>query len=73
FDNCLQTGPEHEAIGNAQARPSYCTLPIFHPPQPLDWNAAGNASYVSNDGHSFGCPNPNNLRQSFHVIFVLDR
>ncbi|KAG8901724.1 hypothetical protein FRC00_005051 [Tulasnella sp. 408] len=66
-------GPEHEAVGNAPARPSYCTLPIFHPPQPLDWNPAGNASYVSNDGHSFACPNPNNLRQSFHVMFVLDR
>ncbi|KAG8855500.1 hypothetical protein FRB96_007004 [Tulasnella sp. 330] len=65
-------GPEHEATLNAPARPSYCTLPIFHPPQPLNWTG-GNVSYVSADGHSFPCPNPNSLRQAFHVIFVLDR
>ncbi|KAG8984733.1 hypothetical protein FRB93_006355 [Tulasnella sp. JGI-2019a] len=65
-------GPEHEATANAPARPSYCTLRIFHPPQPLNWTG-GNASYVSTDGHSFPCPNPNSLRQAFHVIFVLDR
>ncbi|KAG8926003.1 hypothetical protein FRC01_009457, partial [Tulasnella sp. 417] len=66
-------GPEHQATATAPARPSFCTLPIFHPPHPINWQAPGNSSYVSGDGHSFGCPNPNNLRQAFHVIFVLDK
>ncbi|KAG8903576.1 hypothetical protein FRB99_003127, partial [Tulasnella sp. 403] len=66
-------GPEHDATLNASARPSYCTLPIFHSPQPTDLRVAENASYVSSDGHSFNCPNPNNLRPTYHVIFVLDK
>ncbi|KAG8938851.1 hypothetical protein FRC04_007416 [Tulasnella sp. 424] len=33
----------------------------------------GNSTYVSGDGHLFGCPDPNSLRQAFHIIFVLDR
>ncbi|KAG8917959.1 hypothetical protein FRC02_002744 [Tulasnella sp. 418] len=66
------TGKEHEATATTDARTSYCTLPIFHPPQPLNWTGAGNG-YVSADGHAFACVNPNNIRQSFHVIFVLDR
>ncbi|KAG8924163.1 hypothetical protein FRC02_010615 [Tulasnella sp. 418] len=65
-------GKEHEATSSAPARPSFCILPIFHPPQPLDWTGVGNG-YVSKDGHAFSCANPNTLRQSFHVIFVLDR
>ncbi|KAG8900671.1 hypothetical protein FRB99_005822, partial [Tulasnella sp. 403] len=65
-------GSEHNATASAPARPSYCTLDIFHPPQPTNWQVAGNDSYVSADGHSFNCPNPNNLRQAYHVIFVLD-
>lgn len=70
----LGTAPDHDTTNNPNARPSYCTLNIFHPPQPIGWTPAGNASsYVSNDGHLFTCTNPNNLRQSFHVIFVLDR
>ncbi|KAG8903433.1 hypothetical protein FRB99_003282 [Tulasnella sp. 403] len=64
---------EHNATTILPARPSYCTLPIFHPPQPTDWQVAGNISYVSADGHSFNCPNPNNVRQAYHVIFVLDK
>ncbi|KAG8930696.1 hypothetical protein FRC01_002390, partial [Tulasnella sp. 417] len=66
-------GPEHQATATQPARPSFCTLPIFHPPHPINWQAPGNSTYVSGDGHSFGCPNPNNLRQAFHVIFVLDK
>ncbi|KAG8921722.1 hypothetical protein FRC02_012397, partial [Tulasnella sp. 418] len=65
-------GKEHEATATTAARPSFCTLPIFHPPQPLNWTGAGNG-YVSADGHAFACVNPNNMRQAFHVIFVLDR
>ncbi|KAG8900672.1 hypothetical protein FRB99_005823 [Tulasnella sp. 403] len=66
-------GEEHNATANLPARPSYCTLPIFHPPQPTNWQVAGDASYISADGHSFACPNPNNLRQAYHVLFVLDK
>ncbi|KAG8918942.1 hypothetical protein FRC02_002026 [Tulasnella sp. 418] len=65
-------GKEHEGTATAPARPSECILPIFHPPQPLDWTGVGNG-YVSADGHAFNCVNPNNLRQAFHVIFALDR
>ncbi|KAG8909611.1 hypothetical protein FRC02_007665, partial [Tulasnella sp. 418] len=65
-------GKEHEGTATTAARPSFCTLPIFHPPQPLNWTGAGNG-YVSADGHAFACVNPNNMRQAFHVIFVLDR
>ncbi|KAG8956419.1 hypothetical protein FRC03_010886, partial [Tulasnella sp. 419] len=65
-------GKEHEATSSAPARPSFCTLPIFHPPQPPDWTGAGNG-YVSGDGHAFSCVNPNTMNQAFHVIFVLDR
>ncbi|KAG8897271.1 hypothetical protein FRB99_008270, partial [Tulasnella sp. 403] len=52
-------GAEHNATASAPARPSYCTLPIFHPPQPTNWQVAGNDSYVSADGHSFNCSKPN--------------
>ncbi|KAG8930698.1 hypothetical protein FRC01_002392 [Tulasnella sp. 417] len=71
--NVQCAGPEHEATAHAPARPSYCKLPIFHSPQLPDWSAPGNDSYISGDGHFFECPNPNNLRQAFHVMFVLDR
>ena len=60
-------GPEHEATGTQPARPSFCTLPIFHPPQPLVWASSDGLGYVSTDGHAFGCVNPNQLRQAFHV------
>ncbi|KAG8903436.1 hypothetical protein FRB99_003285 [Tulasnella sp. 403] len=66
-------GAEHTAAASGPARPSYCTMPIFHPPQPTDWQEASMNSYVSADGHFFNCPNPNNLRRAYHVIFVLDR
>ncbi|KAG8952848.1 hypothetical protein FRC03_012004, partial [Tulasnella sp. 419] len=66
------SGKEHEATLSAPERPSFCTLPIFHPPQPLDWAGAGNG-YVSADGHAFSCVNPSTMHQAFHVIFVLDR
>ncbi|KAG8900445.1 hypothetical protein FRB99_006041 [Tulasnella sp. 403] len=52
-------GAEHNATSSAPARPSYCTLSIFHPPQPTNWQVAGNDSYVSADGHSFNCSKPN--------------
>ncbi|RPD81278.1 hypothetical protein L226DRAFT_549908 [Lentinus tigrinus ALCF2SS1-7] len=66
-------GPEHNATAQAAAQPSYCTLPILHPRQPLDRPPPGGLGYVSNDGHAFLCRNPAVLRQAFHVIFVIDR
>ncbi|KAG9014447.1 hypothetical protein FRB93_013572 [Tulasnella sp. JGI-2019a] len=65
-------GPEHEATGDYPARPSYCALPIFHSPQPLN-GAGNNASYISTDGHFFPCPHPDSFRPAFHIIFILDR
>ncbi|KAJ7583113.1 hypothetical protein C8J56DRAFT_202132 [Mycena floridula] len=60
-------GPEH-ALPN---QPSYCTLPLFHPPQTS--NQGIGLGYLSNDGHVFTCKNPVVMRQAFHVIFVIDR
>ncbi|KDQ64238.1 hypothetical protein JAAARDRAFT_201615 [Jaapia argillacea MUCL 33604] len=68
----LPNDPEHSANANAAAQPSYCSLPVFHPPQRLDQAPAG-LGYVSNDGHSFLCRNPAVMKQAFHVIFVIDR
>ncbi|EIW81351.1 hypothetical protein CONPUDRAFT_82336 [Coniophora puteana RWD-64-598 SS2] len=61
-------GPEHTAPG---AMPSYCTLPMFHPPR--DPTTAPATGYVSSDGHMFTCRNPVVLQQAFHVIFAIDR
>ena len=49
-------GVEHRATATNPAQPSYCTLPMFHPPASTD-QAAG-LGYVSNDGHVFRCRNP---------------
>ncbi|KAK0217807.1 hypothetical protein IW262DRAFT_1560097, partial [Armillaria fumosa] len=64
-------GPEH--VGNAAnpAQPSYCILPLFHPPETS--NQRVGLGYLSNDGHVFSCKNPAVLQQAFHVIFVIDR
>ncbi|KAG9021281.1 hypothetical protein FRB95_002446 [Tulasnella sp. JGI-2019a] len=63
------SGPEHEESEEGPARPSYCTLPIFHPPHPRGWTIDG-TSHISGDGHSFACLDPTILRPAFHVIFV---
>ncbi|KAL1696787.1 hypothetical protein GGG16DRAFT_43139 [Schizophyllum commune] len=72
FAKCdaMCSGPEHAATTTAPAQPSYCTLPVFHPPQYTQGQGLG---YVSNDGHHFSCKNPAVLQQAFHVIFVVDR
>ncbi|KAI0250894.1 hypothetical protein BJV78DRAFT_1275616 [Lactifluus subvellereus] len=56
-------GPEH-STGSGQ--PSYCTLPMFHPPRNLGDPVDGHG-YISNDGHLFGCKNPVVMQQAFHV------
>ncbi|KAH9014402.1 hypothetical protein EDB85DRAFT_2295948 [Lactarius pseudohatsudake] len=66
-------GPEHLATAaGAPGQPSYCTLPMFHPPRnPND--PVNGLGYTSNDGHLFECRNPVVMQQAFHVIFVIDR
>ena len=51
-------GPEHSIeVGRANAQPSLCTLPMFHPCMDTEKAPAG-LGYVSNDGHHFACRNP---------------
>ncbi|KAK0467152.1 uncharacterized protein EV420DRAFT_1507486 [Desarmillaria tabescens] len=64
-------GPEHAGNGTNPGQPSYCTLPLFHPPETS--NQRVGLGYLSNDGHVFPCKNPAVLQQAFHVIFVIDR
>ncbi|KAH8979281.1 hypothetical protein EDB92DRAFT_1980226 [Lactarius akahatsu] len=74
FGKCdaLCSGPEHLATETAPGQPSYCTLPMFHPPQSANDPVDG-VGYVSHDGHKFSCENPGVVQQAFHVIFVIDR
>ncbi|KAF8483073.1 hypothetical protein JB92DRAFT_3033330 [Gautieria morchelliformis] len=74
FAKCdhLCGGPEHEASQGVAAQPSYCTLPMFHEPQPIT-QPSSVQGYVSTNGHDFACRNPSVGHQSFHVIFVIDR
>ncbi|KAG1720811.1 hypothetical protein EDB19DRAFT_1646869 [Suillus lakei] len=63
-------GPEHTAAAGNAAQPSYCTLPLFHPP--MDPNAAQvGLGYVSNDGHLFSCRNPVIMQQAFHLLLLI--
>lgn len=68
----MAEGREHESSTGNFAGPSYCTLPIFHPP-PIESGISEISQHVSNDGHRFNCPDPATLIPIFHVIFVLDR
>ncbi|KAI9443823.1 hypothetical protein H4582DRAFT_1807697 [Lactarius indigo] len=63
-------GFEHSETDAAPARPSYCLLPMFHPPKSTSDPADG-VGYISNDGHMFPCRNPPELQQAFHVILCL--
>jgi len=74
FAQCdaLCPGPEHDTSIDPHAKSSFCTLPIFHPPESQHAGAAA-SGYISTDGHMFECNNPANLRQSYHVIFVIDQ
>ncbi|KAI9434837.1 hypothetical protein H4582DRAFT_1855657 [Lactarius indigo] len=71
--NRIYTGPEHSAAAaGGPGQPSYCTLPMFHPPRNPNDPVTG-LGYTSNDGHLFECRNPVVMQQAFHVIFVIDR
>ncbi|KAI9460718.1 hypothetical protein F5148DRAFT_1377366 [Russula earlei] len=75
FSKCdaMCPGPEHTTdVGGPNAKPSSCTLPLFHGPLD-DEDAHPGPGYVSNDGHHFSCKNPIVMQQAFHVIFVIDR
>ncbi|KDN34398.1 hypothetical protein RSAG8_12515, partial [Rhizoctonia solani AG-8 WAC10335] len=54
----------------AHGDPSECILPIFHAPK--SQNPSPSTGYISQDGHQFACVNPANVRQAYHVIFVVD-
>ncbi|KAK0489058.1 hypothetical protein IW261DRAFT_1602879 [Armillaria novae-zelandiae] len=73
FAKCdaMCSGPEHAANATNPAHPSYCILPLFHPPETSDERVG--MGYLSNDGHVFSCKNPVVLQQAFHVMFVIDR
>ncbi|KAG1725513.1 hypothetical protein EDB19DRAFT_1644008 [Suillus lakei] len=72
FAKCdsMCSGPEHTAATGNAAQPSYCTLPLFHPP--MDPNAAQiGLGYVSNDGHLFSCRNPVIMQPAFHLLLLI--
>ncbi|KAH9056504.1 hypothetical protein EDB87DRAFT_1219618 [Lactarius vividus] len=73
FGKCdaMCRGSEHSATDAVPAQPSYCLLPMFHPPKSTNDPVEG-LGYISSDGHMFSCENPAEL-QAFHVIFVIDR
>ncbi|KAG1768958.1 hypothetical protein EDD22DRAFT_843764 [Suillus occidentalis] len=56
FTKCdsMCSGPEHTAAAGNTAQPSYCTLPLFHPP-------------VDPHGVQVGLGNPVVMQQAFHV------
>ena len=61
------TGQEHSAAAaSGPGQPSYCTLPMFHPPRNPNDPVTG-LGYTSNDGHLFECRNPVVMQQAFHV------
>ncbi|KAH9047539.1 hypothetical protein EDB83DRAFT_2267127 [Lactarius deliciosus] len=74
FAKCdaMCSGPEHSATEAGSGQPSYCTLPLFHPPKKLE-DPINGPGYISNDGHLFDCKSPVMMQQAFHVIFVIDK
>jgi hypothetical protein len=74
FTKCdaMCSGPEHSSTEAGTGQPSYCTLPLFHPPKRLG-DAINGLGYISNDGHLFSCRSPAVTQQAFHVIFVIDQ
>ncbi|KAG2340343.1 hypothetical protein BDR05DRAFT_889963 [Suillus weaverae] len=72
FAKCdsMCSGPEHTAAAGNAAQPSYCTLPLFHPPMDPN-NAPVGLGYVSNDGHLFSCRNPVIMQQAFHLLLLI--
>lgn len=63
-------GSEHQASSSSSVNPSYCAMPMFHPP--VSSTASPNNGYISLDGHVFECKNPFQDHQSYHIVFVVD-
>ncbi|KAI0692274.1 hypothetical protein BC835DRAFT_1277959 [Cytidiella melzeri] len=70
FSKCdaMCAGAEHRADANGPAQPSYCSLPIFHPPHAIHNTPTNGIGYISGDGHHFLCRNPAQLQRAFHVV-----
>jgi len=76
FDLCDHKcgGQEHDLTLNAGAIPSYCILPLFHPPAQQDQVTFNTTNgYISGNGHAFACKNPAQMHRAFHVIFLVDK
>ncbi|KAF8136866.1 hypothetical protein K438DRAFT_1786480 [Mycena galopus ATCC 62051] len=56
FSKCdaMCPDPEHAGTATNPPHPSYCTLPIFHPPA----KTTTGLGYLSRDGHVFNCESP---------------
>ncbi|CUA71759.1 Cadherin-23 [Rhizoctonia solani] len=54
----------------AHGTPSECILPIFHAPK--SQTPSPSRGYISQDGHQFTCVDPANVRQAYHIVFVID-
>ncbi|KAL4072312.1 hypothetical protein J3A83DRAFT_4188311 [Scleroderma citrinum] len=69
FSKCdsMCRGPEHAGDAGNIAQPSYCVLPMFHPPCDPSSGAPA-VGYISNDGHQFACRNPVMMQQAYHVF-----
>jgi hypothetical protein len=65
--NMNSQGPEHTMEGGGtNAKPSPCTLAMFHPDMDNTKAPAG-YGYVSNNGHHFLCKEPIVMQQAFHM------
>jgi hypothetical protein len=62
----MNIGPEHSTTAATPGQPSYCTLPMFHPPKSVN-DPVNGPGYISNDGHMFECRSPVGMQQAFHV------
>ncbi|PVF98805.1 hypothetical protein CPB86DRAFT_757922 [Serendipita vermifera] len=66
FSKCRFYCPGKEHNSND---PSYCVLPLFHPP--ADRSDIRPGCYLSKDGHIYECEDPTS--SSCNIIFVIDR
>ncbi|KAJ7509789.1 hypothetical protein B0H11DRAFT_1702826 [Mycena galericulata] len=67
-DSFCPGSPEHARSQPPQ--PSYCTLPIFHPPSDI---INIGQRYVSNDGHVFSCENPAEMHTMYETASLIIR
>ncbi|KAI9429454.1 hypothetical protein H4582DRAFT_2065213 [Lactarius indigo] len=65
--DAMCSGPEHSATGAGSGQPSYCILPLFHPPKRLE-DPVNGPGYISNNGHLFDRRSPAMMQQAFHAV-----